>query len=116
MKDKEMIEELAKDLHEELETENIPYYECDFMAQRLIKKGWIKPDKHSVVLSINEWINFNKDHANELIKAREEEYGLGYEKGCKETAEKILQEGGRNISRSFRDWIIEQFGVEIKED
>lgn len=45
----------------------------------------------SVVLSVNDWIDFNKEHANELIKTREEEYGLGYNQGSKETAEKILK-------------------------
>ena len=50
-----------------------------------------------------------------LAKGYISEYDKGYQDGSKETAEKILQEGGRNISRSLRDWIIEQFGAEIKE-
>ena len=71
MKDKEMIEEMAKDIHEELETENIPYYECDFMAQRLISKGWIKPDKDSVV---QPTIQSYSTHDNDLVVLSREEY------------------------------------------
>ena len=72
MKDKEnQIEEMAKDLHEELETENIPYYECDFMAQRLISKGWIKPLKDSVV---QPTVQSYSTHDNDLVMISREEY------------------------------------------
>ena len=117
------IEEMAKDLHEELETENIPYHECDFMAQRLIKKGWVKPNEHSVILSGKQCVEIIQDN-----------YNIGYERGSKETAEEILnteffifetenrseeyQKGYMQAvreCRSRRDELSEQFCVEIKE-
>lgn len=46
--------------------------------------------ENNVVLTFDEWINFNKDHANELIKAREEDYELGYKTACREIAQELF--------------------------
>ena len=139
------IEEMAKDIHKELETENIPYHECDFMAQRLIKRGWIKPDKDSVVLSMEEYerlkrIETEKDRLyemkldleNQLIEKGWTEYEGADEiekRVSKETAEKIkgfilskLYEATDDLTRLILreiywqvDEFAKQFGVEIKE-
>ena len=61
---------------------------CEYYQQEI--------PENAMVLPINDWINFNKEHANELITAREEEYTLGYEQARKETAEKILTEIGES--------------------
>ena len=100
----------------------------DYLVDRI--KDKVFPED-SVVLSVNDWINFNKEHANELIKTREEEYGLGYKKGSKETAEKFAKLVYEKLSKFYQydlDWkipndevkallneIAKQFGVEIKE-
>ena len=109
MKDKEkQIEELVKiqdemtmkcDLADcsECKYNNMGYCSFEMRAEAIYNAGYHKLPKDNVVLSINEWINFNKDHANELIKTKEEEYGLGYEKGSKETAEKFYDKVNENI-------------------
>lgn len=101
MKDKYIVE-MAEDLHEELETENVPYHECDFMAQRLVKKGWIKPDKDSVVLSKEEYEKLKSDvkywdnkHKTDSEEYQQEIYDRGLEiiklrRENKETVEEIL--------------------------
>ena len=114
---------MAKDIHEELETENIPYYECDFMAQRLISKGWIKPLKDSIVLSREEYEKLNMKYISALEQL---------ENKSKETAEKIremvkqksfstwfnVDDNPRKeilVSLSDIDKIIKSLGIEIKE-
>ena len=68
MEDKEkLIEEMAKDIHEELET----YHGCDFMAQRLIKKGWIKPTEDRIV---QPTIQSYSTHDNDLVVISRKEY------------------------------------------
>ena len=42
MEREKQIEEMARDLHEALDTENIPYHECDFLAKLLTAKGYRK--------------------------------------------------------------------------
>lgn len=115
--DKEkQIEKMAKDIHEELETENIPYYECDFMAQRLVKKGWVKPDKDSVVLTQDEWND--ESHLAQRF---------GYDLGSKEMAEKIINPllDIEVIDEDYKQFFLDvcgkleeladKHGVEIKE-
>lgn len=85
--DKEKLEEITKDI----------YLNSCFtkgtskaIAKFIIKNNYRKPPENMVILSVDEWIDFNKNHTNELIKAKEE-YGLGYEKGSKDTAEKYIK-------------------------
>ena len=133
MENKEMIEEMAQYLNGYLyPLDNNSIENCRILASALISQGWIKLSKDKVVLSIDEWINFNKDHANELIKTSEKEYGLGYIKGSKETAERyhneieiliktcmcmhyISLEDGLALLNDNNN-LAKQFGVEIKEN
>ena len=82
----------------------------ELVAEEMIKLGYRKIDKDSVVLSKEKYkyLTVWFDKFAEIMHDVEKQ-------SSKETAEKILREGGRNISHSLRDWIIEQFGVEIKD-
>lgn len=143
-KEKQIIE-MAKDIHEELETENIPYHECDFMAQRLIKKGWVKSNENSIVLSREEYENiYEQVEQNVLANIADGGTSCHWcieqheKKASKETAEKIIHDLDMKISNyamvldlpelpekirlipaevmvHFVKTLKEQFGVEIKE-
>lgn len=125
---KELIEEMAQYLKDYLYLlTNNSIENCRILASALINQGWIKLPKDKVMLSIDDWINFNKDHANELIKTSEEEYSLGYIKGSQETAEKIIHYIDTEIRNYISDgdleafekqdinWLKKQFSIEIKE-
>ena len=118
------IEEMAKvEIGAILEKVNMGdgYADINSLADQIYH---IVLPEDSVVLSVNDWINFNKEHANELIKTREEEYGLGYNKGSKETAEKFAKGLIKIIKEkdTYLDWddvlefAKEQFGVEIGDE
>ena len=110
------------------------------IAEVLVKNGWIKPDKNSIVLTKEEYEelrqNLNKlrqsERANILAEiadggtschwCEEENQKIGYEKGSKETAEKILKEvyfyasskETINLLTRIKE-IATREGVEIKE-
>ena len=132
MKDKEIIEEMARDIHRVCTAcsgEMFDEYTCDrCQAKLLIKKGYRKLPEDSVVLSKEEYEDYKK-HVDNCV----EEYHRGqheaevYYKNIqiprerKETAEKIY----KKIKDSFlinskncyklKIWIKEQFGVDIYE-
>ena len=65
---------------------------------------------------MDEWINFNKDHANELIKCAETEYEAGYHAGkstmiseIKGILEDCAWDNGMMITRALQD-LIEKYG------
>ena len=115
MKDKEkQIEEMAKDCNyvAHLLRFNDPYMLSlkgwSELTKEMIKLGWIKPNENSVVLSKEEYKRLKgirpSCNCETLIK-----------QARKETAEKILERGKYCMPSGLKEWIIEQFGVEIKE-
>lgn len=124
MKDKEMIEEMTKDklIKVILQSggltinmfgrgERIVRADVDKLANNLIESGLIIP-QDSVVLSKEKYELLVECSSYEgVMKALKNEYI----KGSKETAEKILERGKYCMPSGLREWIIEQFGVEIKE-
>ena len=105
------IEEMTKDLYEELKTENIPYHKCDYIAQKFIAMGWIKLNEDKVVISKEEYELLVECSSYENLENE-------YTKGSKETAEKCI----RLIKKTYFtkealcEFIARQFDVEIKEN
>ena len=112
MKDKEkQIEEMTKDLKENLRLcagVKLLDHNVETIAYELSKKYQPKLPEHSVVLSGKQCVEIVQDN-----------YNIGYERGSKETAEKILKwlkehcafAGFVFVETYFR----EEFGTEIKE-
>ena len=87
------------------------YANCHKIAEELIKKGWIKLPKDSVVLSGEQCVEIVQDN-----------YNIGYERGCKETAQKFYE-----FAKAWFEYyeqndyfeevknLAKQFDVEIKE-
>ena len=102
MKDKEMIEEMAKDI---LNAYNVNKLYSQDVAKFLYKQGYRKITD-SVVLSREEYIDLSRTYVGEQIaQAR------------KKTAEKIytfVNSFGTHNWERFEEFI-KQFGVEIKE-
>ena len=142
MKDKEkQIEEMAKDLVGEDYAVVIVQARTTSLSnqtkkhlQKLIKKGWVKLPKDSVVLSKEKYELLVECSSYEgVMKALKNEYT----KGSKETAEKFIKECKKYKVKKFSpicidqrqtgvSWIevpewkfdefAKQFGVEIKEN
>lgn len=116
-----VLQDLSKRMYPSLDLFGHPTLVIDRPNFEEVRKKYLDElPKDSVVLSVNDWINFNKKHANELIKTKEEEYGLGYNQGSKETAEKIYYFVGdyydsEYLMLNLETFIKEQFSVEIKE-
>ena len=113
------ILELQKDLSDCLQydiddSNTVDTYDTAFYMVN--KFNYQKIDKDSVVLSMDEWINFNKDHANELIKCAETEYEAGYKTGkstmiseIKGILEDCAWDNSTMIVRALQD-LIEKYG------
>ncbi len=81
----------------------------------------------SVLLSSEEYSNYLilqtnhewlREKAKELQADNERLYknlGKFKESVCKETAKEILERGKYNMPEWLKDWIVEQFGVEVEE-
>lgn len=74
------------------------------IASGLYEQGYRKIDKDSVVLTREEYIDLSRNYVREQI-----------EQASKKTAEKILERGKYCMPSGLREWIVKQFGVEIKE-
>ena len=116
LKEQKQIEEIADILCESKE-HNCNGEDCKCLKQAtdLFNKGARIFPKDSVALSVEEFKKYI------FIKQNIEQSGiLGWikeekEKERKETAEKILEKGKYNMPEWLKDWIVEQFGIEIKE-
>jgi hypothetical protein len=134
MTDKKQIEEMAKDLYGEIDYDvncysDDNYSEVNFdyreTAKNIVEKGWIKPSEDSVVLSREEFVEFEKKKEDLLCK----EYKLmNYEKEIKDQARKETAEKSINIVDTvckehnclalaivIKNRLIKELGVEIKE-
>jgi phage tail tube protein FII len=120
MKDKEMIEEMAKDLKEEKLYALINKTSYMRSAENLYEQGYRKIDKDSVVLS--------REEICELKCQAEEDFNKAYDLGSKKTAEKIwlqaktivdktkhLVQGREYLHIDALKEIAKSCGVEIKE-
>lgn len=140
MKEREnQIEEMAKDIENIIKPNLAIGNFNQYVAVELIKQGWVRPNKDSVVLSREEINNadyfYVKDGelipvekgrgkfiTNEWYKELLMKMPLGHElaKERKETAEKFLQLAyDRCLEKSFIKKVEElakSLGVEIKED
>ena len=86
--------------------ELIPNYKG--IAKELINvKGYRKVDKNSVVIS--------KENYDKLCHLAYFGYDDAYEKGSKETAEKIYKQLQEHGTTYVKKWIKEQFGVEVEK-
>ena len=114
------IKEMANDLEEEFvlcgTLSSCGTKRCSqCFSKYLYEQGYRKLPKDSIALSMEEFKKYI------FIKQNIEQSGiLGWikeerEKERKETAEKILEKGKYNMPEWLKDWIVEQFGVEIKE-
>ena len=110
MKEKQ-IEEMAKDMGVSFQLAGTTRFGA--VAEALIRFGWIKPSKDSVVLSKEEYEALKKQieyWEHETKVARQDLF-----EERKETAEKIYRELQGHGTTYVKKWIKEQFGVEIKE-
>ena len=133
MNDKEMIEEMARVLHDRIINKT-------WRAKKVAKELYeIIIPKDSVVLSREEYeeLRQNLDKLRQTERANilaeiadggtschwceEENQKIGYEKGSKETAEKIYNFVERyimddaEVELMVKEWFEKQFSVEIKE-
>lgn len=133
--DKKQIEEIAQIINGSTELDTIAYYRCMNIAKTLYNAGYRKIPEDSVVLSSEEF---------EKLKYTWITDSDAYKKGCKETAEKILNaqyqeckiaeqdvlkaRGGNKNDNYYKGFslgmtntkmdiqeLARQFGVEIKE-
>ena len=109
MNDKEkQIEEMAKDYYGySIDLEE----DCKFVAEEMYDKGHRKLNEYSVVLSGEQCVEIVQDN-----------YNIGYERGCKETAQKFYE-----FAKAWFEYyeqndyfeevknLAEQCGVEIKD-
>lgn len=133
--DKKQIEEMAQIINGSTELDTVAYYRCMNIAKTIYNAGYRKLPEDSVVLSSEEF---------EKLKYTWITDSDAYKKGCKETAEKILNaqyqeckiaeqdvlkaRGGNKNDNYYKGFslgmtntkmdiqeLARQFGVEIKE-
>lgn len=128
VEDKEMIEEMAKDIEGEIDYDIFEYddihdrviFDYKATAKNIVDKGWIKPLKDSVVLSREEYDRaLKKQYQEGCSNTSKFFYELKIPKASKETAEKIYKDlkllvpdnALGIVTRYFKEII----GIETKE-
>lgn len=100
------------------------------IAKEMMKQGvvvWTMDEHAKLVAQVRQ--EFEVEYKDKVVLSKEEYKSLTYWNGkfdelikqvmkqsSKETAEKILERGKYCIPNGLKEWIVEQFSVEIKEN
>ena len=139
MNDKEMIEEMAKDICKACETR----HNCDkelccmseIVAKELVERGYRKIPQDSVILTRGELSkrdyefrkigydeclrdNPKKDKYIKTLERKIDQLNAKLDQSIKETAENILEDFDNHgvYSKDYTNFMRKQFGVEIEEE